>query len=309
MRGWIALERGRLAAAEDDLRLSLELSEDVGTPMRPIAAMLALALAERGELEQAEALIAETRLAGELPEQQVMNLTLFFRARVRVLTGRAEEALADALEVGRRYERWGIRRAVPPWRSLAAVLLAGRGDVEEATTLVNEELELAERWGTALARATALRGAGLVARDAERIAAAAGELEDSPHRLELARTQVELGAALRRAGARAEARAPLRAGMDGAHACGAHLLAERARTELLATGARPRRLAATGADSLTPSERRVVDLAVEGRTNRQIAQDLFVTTATVETHLRHAFRKLDVSARAELAAALGRTSG
>jgi len=89
--------------------------------------------------------------------------------------------------------------------------------------------------------------------------------------------------------------------MDLAHACGAKALAERARTELLATGARPRRLAVSGADALTPSERRVVELAAQGLTNRRIAQDLFVTTATVETHLRHAFRKLDVKSRAELA--------
>ena len=106
---------------------------------------------------------------------------------------------------------------------------------------------------------------------------------------------------LRRDGRRAEAREPLRIGMDGAHACGAKPLAERARTELLATGARPRRLALQGSDALTPSERRVADLASQGRTNRQIAQALFVTTATVETHLRHVFRKLDVSGRGELA--------
>ena len=56
-----------------------------------------------------------------------MNLVLHFRGRVRATAGRTEEALEDALEVGRRYERLGIRRAVPPWRSLAASLLAARG--------------------------------------------------------------------------------------------------------------------------------------------------------------------------------------
>ena len=92
--------------------------------------------------------------------------------------------------------------------------------------------------------------------------------------------------------------------MDAAHACGAKPLAERARTELLATGARPRRLALQGTEALTPSERRVTELAAGGLTNRQIAQELFVTMATVETHLRHAFRKLDVSSRGQLGAAL-----
>ena len=73
--------------------------------------------------------------------------------------------------------------------------------------------------------------------------------------------------------------------------------------------ARPRRLALTGARSLTASERRVCDLAAAGRTNRQIAQDLFVTTSTVETHLRHAYRKLGVRSRDELAALLSDHSG
>ena len=106
-----------------------------------------------------------------------------------------------------------------------------------------------------------------------------------------------------------DSRGPLGAGMDLAQACGARPLAERARTELLASGARPRRLALRGAGSLTPSERRVCELAASGRTNRQIAQDLFVTTSTVETHLRHAYRKLGLRTRGELAAALRDSSG
>ncbi len=169
---------------------------------------------------------------------------------------------------------------------------------------MQEELELAERWGTPLARGLALRGLGLVTGDAGALAAAVDALDGSPHRLELARARVDHGAALRRAGRRSEAREPLRLGMDGAHACGARPLAERARTELLATGARPRRLALAGRDALTPSERRIAALAADGLTNRQIAQALFVTTATVETHLRHAFRKLDVRSRADLPAHL-----
>jgi DNA-binding NarL/FixJ family response regulator len=92
--------------------------------------------------------------------------------------------------------------------------------------------------------------------------------------------------------------------MELAHRCGATGLAERARTELRATGARPRRLVRTGADALTPSERRVAELAAAGRTNREIAAELYVTLATVETHLRHAFQKLDVHARTALRDAL-----
>ncbi|MDW5598512.1 helix-turn-helix transcriptional regulator, partial [Conexibacter stalactiti] len=92
--------------------------------------------------------------------------------------------------------------------------------------------------------------------------------------------------------------------MDEAHACGAEPLAERAAEELRTSGARPRRRAISGVDALTPSERRVAALAADGRSNREIAQELFVTLATVETHLTRAYRKLDLSGRDGLAQAL-----
>jgi DNA-binding CsgD family transcriptional regulator len=309
MRAWIALERGELAAAEEDLREALDLARDIGLPPIMLAAMLAVVLAERGEPAAAGSVLDEFGASGRLPEHQVMSPVLHFRARVRLAQGRDDNALTDALDVGRRYERIGVRRAVPPWRSLAAVLLAGKGEQDRALALAEEELELAERWDTPLARGLALRGLGLVSGDLELLRAAVEELDGSPWRLELARGLVDLGAALRRAGRRVDCRRPLGRGMDLAQGCGARALAERARTELLASGARPRRLALTGVGSLTAGERRVCELAAAGRTNRQIAQDLFVTTSTVETHLRHAYRKLGLRSRAELAAILSDHSG
>jgi DNA-binding NarL/FixJ family response regulator len=89
--------------------------------------------------------------------------------------------------------------------------------------------------------------------------------------------------------------------------CGAAPLAARAESELLATGARPRRVALTGVESLTPSERRVAEMAAEGPTNREIAQALFVTPKTVEVHLSSVYRKLGISARSQLSAALAKT--
>jgi DNA-binding CsgD family transcriptional regulator len=81
-------------------------------------------------------------------------------------------------------------------------------------------------------------------------------------------------------------------------------LVERAEIELAATGARARSLVLRGVDALTASERRVVDLAAEGASNREIADALFVTTKTVEVHLTSAYRKLDISSRTQLAGAL-----
>jgi DNA-binding CsgD family transcriptional regulator len=100
------------------------------------------------------------------------------------------------------------------------------------------------------------------------------------------------------------AREPLRAAVDLAHRCGARALEDQALDELRATGARPRRRATTGTAALTPSERRIAELAAAGQLNREIAQTLFVTTNTVEFHLRNAYRKLGISSRAGLADAL-----
>jgi DNA-binding CsgD family transcriptional regulator len=114
----------------------------------------------------------------------------------------------------------------------------------------------------------------------------------------------DLGAALRRNGQRSEARGPLRRGLDLARRCGARPLAELAHEELVATGARPRRMTLTGIEALTPSERRVASMAASGLTNREVAQALFVTEKTVEVHLTRAYRKLDICSRSELARAL-----
>jgi DNA-binding CsgD family transcriptional regulator len=122
---------------------------------------------------------------------------------------------------------------------------------------------------------------------------------------ERARAHFDLGVALRRAGRAIEAREPLRLAVDLAHRSGARELEDRALAELRATGAKPRRRLTSGAGALTPSERRIAVLAADGRLNREIAQMLFVTIATVEFHLGNAYRKLGIRSRAQLSAALG----
>jgi DNA-binding CsgD family transcriptional regulator len=69
-------------------------------------------------------------------------------------------------------------------------------------------------------------------------------------------------------------------------------------------GARPRRPALRGRDALTPREQRLAEMAASGMTNREIAEALFITTKTVETHLRHAYDKLGISSRRGLSDAL-----
>ena len=138
---------------------------------------------------------------------------------------------------------------------------------------------------------------------------AVATLDRTEGRLDHARALIELGALLRRSGSGTAAREPLRQGMDLAARCGATAYADRAHSELVAAGARPRRdrRFLTGPESLTPGELRVATLAAEGLTDRVIAQRLFVTQAAVQFHLRNTFRKLEIGARGDLAAALDGT--
>ncbi len=129
-------------------------------------------------------------------------------------------------------------------------------------------------------------------------------LERSQARLEHAHALVDLGTALRHSGRQSEAREPLVTGVERARHCGATELVRRASHELEATGVRPRAPTTARNEALTPSERRIARMAAQGHSNPEIAQALFLTRRTVETHLTHAYRKLDIASRAELVGAL-----
>ena len=237
---------------------------------------------------------------------------------------RHAEALEDLLAAGTGWRALGIDNpAAASWRTAAAAAHTALGHQQEAAELAAEQLMLARQVGTPVTLGTALRvyaaaaDAGHPAHPGrsgrsgqsvagESLAEAVGLLESTPARYELALALADLGAFLRRSGRRADARVPLRRALDLAQRTGAAPLAERARRELLATGARPRRTALTGPDALTSAERRVAGLAADGLSNRQIAQHLFITQPTVETHLRHAFHKLGITSRADLPAQLDR---
>jgi DNA-binding CsgD family transcriptional regulator len=138
------------------------------------------------------------------------------------------------------------------------------------------------------------------------LADATETLRGSISRLDLARALTDHGAALRRAGRRLDASQRLAEGLDLAGRCGAEPLAARARDELAATGRKPRRSRISGPESLTPSERRIADRAAIGRTNTQICQELFLSPKTVEMHLGRTYRKLNITGREQLTAALSR---
>jgi DNA-binding CsgD family transcriptional regulator len=309
-RAWLALRCGDLTAAEADARALLE-GADLPAPLLHrllAAAALVNVLVERGELDEAERVLEP--LAADLHRSTSQTAAELRHARghLRMAQRRFGDALADFRAAGEIATR--TRAPSPcylPWRSNAALAQLMVGEPDAARLLSQEELELARAFGAPRTLGVALRAAGLVAggrRGEPLLREAIRVLDGAATRLEQARSLTDLGALLRRTNRRAEARELLRQALDTAHRAGAAPLADRAETELRATGARPRRVLLSGLEALTASERRIAELAAEGLTNREIAQNLFVTARTVEGHLTNVFSKLDLKARTELPAAL-----
>jgi DNA-binding CsgD family transcriptional regulator len=305
-RAWLGLRAGDLAAAEADARDAAELPAPRLNHVLA-AGLLADALVEQGRWAEAEAALAPWQREAEGTSMAVAVLRSA-RAHLRIAQHRPNDALADLLAAG----EVATRALAPspgflPWRSDAALARLALGDREGASRHAGEELALARASGAPRALGVALRVAGVVARG-ERgealLRAAVATLDGAGAPLERARALAALGAHVRRANRRSEARELLLEAVDTARAAGALPLAAQAETDLAATGARSRSGVLGGLGALTPSERRVAGLAADGLTNRQIAQALMVTPRTVEGHLTSAFRKLDVSSRGRLAAAL-----
>ncbi|GBG38296.1 helix-turn-helix domain-containing protein [Mycobacterium montefiorense] len=122
--------------------------------------------------------------------------------------------------------------------------------------------------------------------------------------LQLARAHAALGRRLRRQAQQVEARKHLKVALDLAYRCGATTLERYTREELAAAGARPRRPVVTGVESLTPTEARIARLTSQGLSNRDIAEQLFVSSNTIAWHLRNIFRKLAIDSRDQLDAHL-----
>jgi DNA-binding CsgD family transcriptional regulator len=308
-RAWLALQRGDLAAAETDARALLQAPGPSAPPLLSNRAVSVLAhvLIERGDLDSAERTLrtAATSLAGK---GGLANVLRHARGRLRFAQGRLTEALSDFRAAGA-IATGGVPPSPTylPWRSDAALASLALGEPTAPQELSDEEVRLARQFGAPRALGVALRAAGIV-RGGEQGESLLREsievLASHDTRLERARAQADLGALLRRHNRRVDSRQFLRQALDTAYHLGATALAERAETELRATGAKPRRALLTGIESLTTSERRVAELAAAGLTNREIAQTLFVTNRTVEGHLTNVFTKLRVKARTALPEAL-----
>lgn len=277
------------------------------------AAYLAEALIEKGDLEGAEAVLDPAALPDG--EARWTSHTYY----PALLQARGHHALATGDPSAAR--RWFTKAGeilmladmhtenyeVTPWRSGFALACALRGDTDEARRAIADELEVVRSYGVPRAIGRALRVSAAV-EDGDcaigLLREAADVLADSEAGLEHAHALSDLGAALRRSGARRDARDHLDRALALARRCGATALAQRSYDELRAAGGRPSTMPTIGAGALTPSELRVCRLAVEGRTNKEIAAALVVSLRTVETHLTRAYQKLGIASRDALAAAL-----
>ncbi|MGI8864678.1 MAG: LuxR C-terminal-related transcriptional regulator, partial [Solirubrobacteraceae bacterium] len=308
-RASLHLRCGRLSEAQADATRALELGSEVqgARSLLPRAASVLVSVAaEQGTSPPSWVLAAEID-ADSLHTRLLMHS----RGELLLAQGQLRAAVAGLLAYGERNRLLGWGGPATPWRSQAALALQRLGERDRAHELVSDELALARRQGAARATGVALRAAGLLAEGSQRerlLGQAVDVLAGSGAVLERARALVSLGIELRHRGTGRSSRDVLRQGHDLALGCQATRLAQLAQTELRLAGGRPRRAALTGPQSLTAGERRVADLVVDGMSNRQVAQSLFLTEKTVETHLGHVYAKLGISSRRSLAAAVASTA-
>jgi len=282
----LALRQGRLADAEDCARRALAYPDPF---CGDALAVLVATLAERGAFAEAHVTLRGFDAIGSLMDGPVESPALRgARARLALAEGDFERVLEDVTS-----------------GPVAALALAHLGRRAEAAAVADVALAAAERFGAPTATAAALHARAVAEADpALRATICERGLRFADHGLEGVRLRLELGAALAYLGSRVEARDALRPALADADAAGAVPLSQRARRELVATGLRPRQAALEGAAALTPRQRQICELAAVGKGNRAIAQELFLSIKTVETHLAAGYRKLGVNTRAELAAEL-----
>ncbi|MGW2399935.1 LuxR C-terminal-related transcriptional regulator [Kitasatospora sp. NPDC001664] len=303
MRGQFSLMLQELAAASDQ-RGVLSLGN------AHLTSQAVLALCETGHPVQARQLIAagfEDSPPGG-PSSWELNELVYARGLLRLADGRAEEALADLLDCGRRQlERQVLSPIVTPWRSAAADCHLMLGQVGPAAELAAEELRLARVWDTPRTVGRALRVLGAATGGRQGLATVQESvrlLRADGLDVELIPALTTLGGLLGGSGQRAAAREALREAVSRAERIGAVRLRAVAADLLLASGARTDRQRQTGAGALTAGEQRVCRLAAEGNSNPEIAELLHLALRTVETHLTNSFRKLGIKRRAELAGVL-----
>jgi DNA-binding CsgD family transcriptional regulator len=258
----LAAYRGRPAEAEPYYAAIIEDSEARGEGLAVHMANWAAAVLRNSLGRYAEALAAAESATGEACRSISTQLVLPELIEAAMRTGRADLA-RDALD------------------RLSATALEGcdwaKGLEARSRALVSEGAEAEQSYAWAIQR-----------------------LGRTPLRPELARAHLLYGEWLRRENRRLDARHQLNTAYSLFTDIGAEAFAERARRELLATGEKARKREVDTQSQLTPQEEHIIRLARDGRTNPEIAAELFLSTRTVEWHMRKVFAKLGITSRRDL---------
>jgi len=305
VRCQLQLRRGRLPQARADGAEALELA--VETRQHSLVAfaagMLCAVEAACGEEDACHAHAAQSIAVCDAVGATAMGM--WARAalgHLELALGRPQEALGPLSACARAAAQLGMTQpSVVQWAGdhVEALVRAGRAEeATEALTALTHGSPTAWAAG-ALARCRGLLTAG---EEGERLLRESVErFEQAGARFEAARSLLCLGERLRRGRQRRAAREPLQAAVDVFEGAGARPWARRAGDELRATGQQARPLRGHARDELTPHEHRVALLVAEGRTNPEVAAELYVTRKTVEHHLSQIYRKLGLRSRTELA--------
>jgi DNA-binding CsgD family transcriptional regulator len=285
---------GELTAAALMIDEARMIAEATGNPAHVNAPMILAAW--RGDETQASELIEATSA-----EAATRRWTSNNYARSVLYNGLGRhDAARDAAWEAFRPDPIGYGTWLLPELAEAASRTDDRALLESALEWLSERTGvISSGWAAGIeARVRALLSDGEVADGLYRQSIA--HLSGIRMRLELARAHLLYGEWLRRERRRLDARKHLRIALESFRTMGAEAFARRAERELLATGEHARKRTVDTLDQLTAQETQIARLAARGHTNREIAARLFISTSTVEYHLRKAFRKLDVKSRTQL---------
>ncbi len=299
-RVYVHLFAGELAAAAALVHEIEAATEATGSDLAPYGAVGLLAL--RGHEAEATSLIDRSR-ADVTRRGEGVGLSVLDWAEAVLYNGlgRYEQARAAALRVTEHPQDLSASN----WAMAELIEAAVRaGTADQAAETHRRLVDMARVSGTEWARGLAARSGALLTEEqtAEGLyVEAIDRLGRSRMAVDLARARLLYGEWLRRERRRSDAREQLRIAHGLFCDFGMDAFANRARIELAATGEHARKRTVDTLDQLTPQESQIARLAADGNTNRQIAAQLFISTSTVEYHLRKAFRKLDVKSRTQLA--------
>jgi DNA-binding CsgD family transcriptional regulator len=313
----VAYRAGRWPEALDLAEAIASVVDDAGDAMVVALphAEATFVLAGMGRVDDAQAhldaAVASAEATGLMPPRLWAA-----HATLRVAAARADHV--RVADVGDALVAEGLAtlpEGIHHWRATYVEALLALGRLDDARRTADELGRLAESGTDVSLAADAARAAGAVAaadgraEEAARMFAAGLELDPVASRpFERARLELAAGAHLRRSGHRREAAAVLTEAARRLDAMGAAPWAKRCARELDACGLRPRRRTPgaplAGDAALTAQERLVAHLVAGGRTNREVAAELVITTKTVEHHLGRIYAKLGLRSRSELAARL-----